>query len=72
MSFDQKTALKIISGISLAGILFSGYLSYSELFVQVCPIGGCSNLGGIPVCVYGLIMYLAVFIISLTGLKSKK
>ncbi len=68
----QKTALQTILIISIAGMLFSGYLSYSELFKKVCALGGnCSALGGIPVCVYGFAMYLLVFIISILGLRNK-
>jgi len=73
MCMKKKTALTAIFCISIAGILFSGYLSYFELFRKVCPVGGgCSNLLGLPVCVYGLGMYIAVFVISLLGLKAKK
>jgi len=69
----KQTALKTILGISVAGILFSGYLSYYELFRKFCPVGGgCSNLLGLPVCVYGLIMYIAVLVIAILGIKSKK
>lgn len=68
---NKGIALKIILVISIAGMLFSGYLSYGELLQKVCPIEGCSYLLGLPVCVYGFVMYLAVFIISLIGLKSK-
>ncbi len=67
----KQTSLIIILVISIAGLLFSGYLSYSELFMKSCPIGGCSNLLGFPVCVYGFIMYLLVFIISIIGIKSR-
>jgi len=72
MCLNKTNALKAILGISIAGLLFSGYLSYSELFSKTCPFGGCSNLLGIPVCIYGFMMYLIVFIISIFGLKSKK
>ena len=68
----KNTALKTILGISIAGMLFSGYLSYTELFGQVCKLGGCSMLFKVPVCVYGFVMYAAVFVISLLGVKSKK
>jgi len=68
----KKLALKIILGISIAGMLFSGYLSFNELINQACPLGGCAGLLGIPVCVYGFVMYTAVFVISLLGLKTKK
>ena len=69
---NQKLALKIILGISIFGILFSGYLSYSELFKKVCPIGGCPTVSGVPACVYGLVMYCVIFLISLLGIRSKK
>ncbi|MEM4244609.1 MAG: hypothetical protein QW404_03720 [Candidatus Nanoarchaeia archaeon] len=68
----KHTALKTIMVLSILGMIFSGYLSYTELFSGVCPIGGCSNIGGIPVCVYGFTMYLVVFIISILGLRSKE
>ena len=57
--------------LSLAGILFSGYLSYGELFRKSCYIGGCSTVGGVPACVYGFVMYLLVFLVSLAGLRSR-
>ena len=73
MCIKKQTALKVILGISVAGLLFSGYLSYGELFKKVCPIeGGCSNLLGLPVCVYGFLMYAVIFIIAILGLKSRK
>jgi len=69
---EKKLALKVIFWISVAGILFSGTLTYQELVKQSCILGGCSYMLGMPVCVYGLIMYIAVFVISSLGLKSKK
>lgn len=76
----SKTALTIISIISFIGILFSGYLTLSES-VMTCSSTieggagmGCRAIGsqilGIPTCMYGLIMYLAVFAISLIGRKN--
>jgi uncharacterized membrane protein len=66
----KEIALKVIFWISLAGILFSGYLSYSELFLGVCVLGeGCSFVLGLPSCVYGFAMYLIIFIISLLSLR---
>jgi len=68
----KETALKAIMWISIAGMLFSGFLSYNEIF---CSSGMCAaavpiNLG-LPACVYGLIMYAIVFVLSVLGLKSK-
>ncbi len=68
---EKQTALKTILVISIAGLLFSGYLSFGELFQKTCSTGGCSELGGVPTCVYGFVMYLIVFVVSLLGLKKK-
>ncbi len=68
----KHSALKTIMTLSILGMIFSGYLSYTELFTDVCLIGGCSNIGRIPVCVYGFTMYLVVFIVALFGIKSKE
>jgi uncharacterized membrane protein len=73
----KQTALKTILGIAIAGMLFSGYLSYTELFAGFCGaaslgMGSCTNVLQIPACVYGFVMYLIVLIISIIGLRSKK
>jgi hypothetical protein len=67
----SKLSLFIIMVISLVGILFSGYLSYGELFKKTCYLGECTSVAGVPACVYGLVMYLIIFIISILGLSSK-
>jgi uncharacterized membrane protein len=70
---DKNLALKAILVIAIAGMAFSGYLSYGELTSGACPIGGgCSQLAGIPTCVYGFVMYTIVLIVSVLGLKAKK
>ena len=63
---NSTLALKIILGLSVAGMLFSGYLSYTELFLNKCLMG-CTSVGKVPACVYGFIMYLVVFVIALLG-----
>jgi uncharacterized membrane protein len=73
----KQTALKTILIISILGMLFSGYLSYGELVAKSCyatqlGLGSCSVVVGIPACVYGFVMYLVVFIISVIGLKSRE
>ena len=65
----SKTALNLIMWISIAGILFSGYLTFTELTAQTCAVGGCKFMLGLPTCAYGLIMYLIVFVITLLGKK---
>ena len=69
----KQTTLKILFGISLAGVLFSGYLSYVEIIQQVCALGDvCSTkVFTLPSCVYGFVMYIAGLIVSIIGLRSK-
>ncbi|MFA6072925.1 MAG: hypothetical protein WC758_02340 [Candidatus Woesearchaeota archaeon] len=68
-----KTSLKTILVIAIAGILFSGYLSYTELFRKTCALGGsCTNVGSVPACVYGFVMYTIVLVIAILGLCSKE
>ena len=75
---SANKSLRIILFFSIAGLLFSGYLSYYELFVPT----GCADaviscgdkaitLASLPACVYGFFMYLLVFIFSLLGIKGK-
>lgn len=77
---DKTKALKIIFGLAIAGTLFSGYLSYYELFVPA----GCSealvscgdkpvDIANLPACVYGFFMYVTVLTVSALALfKGKK
>lgn len=52
--------------ISLIGSLFSGYLTYTKLFLGFCPINeGCANLWGYPVCVYGFILFFILLLSSI-------
>ena len=72
----KQTSLKTILVISIAGLLFSGYLSYGELFAKSCyaaslGLGACRVVSGVPACVYGFVMYLIVFIIAILGINSK-
>ena len=64
-----KFALILISILTLAGVLFAGYLSYSEIFMKKCLIGNCTVISGIPACVYGMIMFLIILIIAISGIK---
>ena len=66
------TALTAIMWISLLGVLFSGYLSYTELFAGFCGaaqlgMGSCSTVFHLPACVYGFAMFLIILMISLIG-----
>ena len=69
---EKDTSFKIIYWLSLLGILFSGYLSYSELVNKVCALGSCPIVAGIPACVYGFVMFVIIFVLSVVGFKAKK
>lgn len=72
---SNQIYLKLIFGVSVVGVLFSGYLSYREFFMGNCDLGfvSCgSNVAGLPACVYGLVMYLVVLGLSVLGLKAKE
>ena len=73
---NSKTALKIIFFISLFGVVFSGTLTYRELFGETaisCPSPGApGTVFGYPACVYGLGMYIIIFVISALGLNGSR
>jgi len=67
-------ALQIALAISIVGVLFSGTLAYREVCgsgTQGCTVaGGPGTLFGLPVCVYGLVMYLLLTAVAAFGLAS--
>jgi len=67
-------ALQLSFLLSVAGALFSGVLSYRELFGQTalaCPSPGApGTLLGYPACVYGFFMFLALAIVTGLGLRA--
>lgn len=69
-----RLALQSIFGLSLFGTLFSGVLTYNELFgasALSCPAPGApGTVFGYPACVYGFFMYLTIVIISALGLRA--
>lgn len=73
-------ALLFVLGCSGLGVLLSGYLSYRNYFLSGCAEGPLSkivtcggpqavHIFGQPTCIYGLIVFLAVFITTLIGLN---
>lgn len=73
---SMKRALQVVLAIGIAGMAFSGFLSYRELFggAPACTIGagGATTLLGLPACVYGLIMYAAVTVVAALGLRGAR
>ncbi len=69
----MKRALQLILVFALAGLVFSGTLTYREVFAgaATCPSPGApGTILGYPPCVYGLVMYLAITVISIGGLRA--
>ena len=67
----MKKALQIILVLSLAGLAFSGTLTYREVFAAAarCPSPGApGTILGYPACVYGFFMYLAIVVTAIAGL----
>ncbi len=58
----RNKLLKTAMAVSALGILFSGYFSYQEIFYPACPGGKCVYSLLMPSCIYGLAMYLAIFL----------
>jgi hypothetical protein len=71
----MKRALQFILAISLFGVVFSGVLSFEEVFLSsttaACPSPGApGTLFGYPACVYGFFMYALIASLSFWGLLS--
>jgi len=55
--------------LAIAGLCFSGYLSYRELWgapgAATCtPVGEPGSALGAPPCIYGFFMYLAITVLT--------
>jgi hypothetical protein len=67
-----STYLKTAVGLSLAGTLFAGYLSFYKYFTQTCAFNEpCPSFLGYPSCWYGLGMYLVTLVVSAVGLMGR-
>lgn len=71
----MKTVLKAILVLGIAGFLFSGYLSYNEVFNAAsgvtCTVSSVKILG-VPACVYGFMMYAVIIVLAWMGLKASR
>lgn len=64
--------LKTLFVLTVAGLLFSGYLSAVKLITKSCAFGEtCPLFLGYPACWYGFVMYLVMFIVTLFALTGK-
>jgi uncharacterized membrane protein len=73
---NPRQSVRIIFVVSLAGLVFSGVLTYRELFgtqALTCPSPGApGTIFGYPACVYGFVMYAVIVGIALAGVLGKK
>ena len=65
---NTKQIKNYIIYLSVAGVLFSGYLSAVKLFSQTCAIdSGCSYFLGYPTCYFGFGFFALLLILSLSN-----
>ncbi|MBU0598107.1 vitamin K epoxide reductase family protein [Patescibacteria group bacterium] len=74
----SKNYFIIILLLSIAGMIFSGYLSYYNVFEAGCEdaLISCGTkpveIFGLPNCVYGFAMFVVVGILSVIGLDEAR
>jgi len=62
-----RRMLWIVFAVSLAGVAFSGTLTYRELSgtAASCPsVGAPGTIFGLPACVFGLVMYALLAVLA--------
>jgi hypothetical protein len=68
----MRRALQIVLALASFGSVFSGVLTYRELFGATalsCPAPGApGTLLGCPACVYGFGMFVAIAVVAAVGL----
>jgi uncharacterized membrane protein len=73
---NPRRALQSILALSAFGSIFSGVLTYNEIFgasALSCPAPGApGTVFGYPACVYGFFMYLAIVVLATLGLRSTR
>ena len=70
---NAKRWIQAAVAISLFGALFSGALTYRELFqgAAKCPSPGApGTVFGYPACVYGFGMYTALLVVCALALRA--
>ena len=72
VSHPHKHKVFSIFWLALAGVLFAGYLTYHKVFSGTCALTeGCSYFMGLPTCLFGFLLFLSIFIISIIALFLK-
>jgi hypothetical protein len=75
---QHKTAVVIVLIVALGGVIFSGYLSYTNLWGNGCEhslisCGGAKavKIFGQPTCVYGFFMFLIEVVLAIFALTKQ-
>lgn len=58
-----RIALHVITDVAVLGILFAGYFTFGEISVLFTE-GPRAFAMGLPTCAWGLVMYIAILIVS--------
>jgi len=69
-----RRALQAVLTVAVIGLVFSGVLTYREIFAGAarCPSPGApGTVFGYPACVYGFFMYLLITGLAVAGLRAK-
>ena len=66
----KNLIIEITLLVAVAGLLFSGYLSYVELSGQGSSCTIATSILGLPTCVFGFIMYAVIFVLLILAFKS--
>ncbi len=63
---------KILLGLSVAGLLFSGYVSALKLFSHTCAFGSsCPYFLGYPACYFGFVLFLVLTFFAVEILRER-
>jgi hypothetical protein len=64
--------LKVALPLTLAGVLFAGYLSGIKFFSGTCAFNeSCPVFLGYPACYYGFVMFSTMFVATVAALVKK-
>jgi uncharacterized membrane protein len=67
---NKKTLTTILILVTVAGLLFSGYLSYMELSGQGASCTITTQILGLPTCVFGFMMYAIILLLAILIVRS--
>ncbi len=73
MHMNIRKQMYWLYALSLAGFLFSGYLSGTKLLTKSCAFGeSCPLFLGYPACYFGFVLFLILFLNSFALISKNK